>query len=213
MSVQRRQDELIEELTGTKVKQSKRENIPMAELTANETVDINAYNMVETDDSTSEEETPVSLDRYENVLIDREELNKDQADLYLPTGDYIWRDRKMSVRIKEEDTSSKDIDKKGRTTFSWFGKVESKDGSTEGVYYLTVSPDKRNRLVDGRPGKEPDTFYKNYLAADRLFFQVNERNAERFTEIIAFLDKEMYYMNITRGKNGGNFFQSFKKVS
>ena len=168
-----------------------------------DTVEINDYAMEDEHlTGSASYETP-SLDELQNVTIDRESVQKDKEEMFLPTGDYMWRDRKFST--------SKSGD--GRLFLRWYGKVESKTGDSEGQFQLSLSPEKRFRKdANGNPTKELDGFYKAWLSADDLYFKTHEGNAERITQVIEMLNTETYWMNITRGKNGGNFFQGFKKV-
>ncbi len=191
------QDRIIKELAAKEDKQLK-EILKMAD-----TVELNDYAMEDDHLTGSASHDTPSLDELQNVTIDREAVQQDKAAMFLPTGDYMWRDRKFST--------SKSGD--GRLFLRWYGKVESKTGDAEGQFQLSLSPEKRFRKdSNGNPTKELDNFYKAWLSADDLYFKLHESNAERITQVIEMLNTETFWMNITRGKNGGNFFQGFKKI-
>jgi len=165
-----------------------------------DTVDLSSdYDMPEL----SGEAVTNTLEELQDVAIDRESFSKDKEEMFLPSGDYIWKEKKFTL--------SKGND--GRQYWRWTGMVESKDGEHEGQFQLSMSPVKRQRKdSDGNGTKQYDFFYEAFIKADSFFFRLNEKNAERLTQIIEMLNDETYWMNITRGKNGGNYFQNFKKV-
>lgn len=168
-----------------------------------ETVDIDDYAMTDAPSGESTAYLTIPLDELQNIEINIAEVMKDKEEMFLPSGDYLWRERKFSTR-KGED---------GRLYLSWSGQVESKDGSSEGYYQLTISPDKRYRKdASGSDSKQVDNFYKAWISALDLYFKVKEENPSRVTQVVEFLDSESYWMNITRGKQGGNYFQAFKKM-
>jgi hypothetical protein len=176
----------------------------------NETVDMSDYDM----ESNETTETTHTLPELQNDEINRESLTEDHKSLFLPTNDYIWKNtRNFFASLVRSDSHENDVSPDGRTLWKWSGRVESKNGEHEGFFQLMMSPDKRYRKDDkGRDTKEIDNLYKAYLNADKLFYLINERQALRRTEIIILLNESSYFMNITQGKNGGNFFQSFKVI-
>ena len=157
---------------------------------------------------------PPSLDEIDATAPDHESMAKAKAELFLPTGEYIWVD-KPDVKppsFLEKDKKRGDVSVKGRCFINLFGKVESKDGLYTDYFRVSLSPDERKQKdSDGNALKKSDMFYQLWMKACDLYYDIYEEVHSKNSDIVHMLETGSYYMYITLGKKrGGNFLNGFK---
>lgn len=144
--------------------------------------------------------------------LDDDQLNKDAKKGTLPSGWYRkneeWASRK---RVDENDRKRDDGCPEGRLYFSFYGIVSYKD--VEGFVYFQISPDKRYK-VDRQTGEvdetQWDSSYKLFLEARKCYTIKTTKTPKKLSELVEFLSKARYQINVTEGKQGGNFVNRFK---
>lgn len=181
---------------------------------------------------------PTPLDEEENISqddeisklfysskVDTRALADAQAELHLERGDYLWEAASLKISYGSNPLDKDPADffarngmpEKGRCTIHVSGAVKPRDPKGRGGRFMfTVSPDKRYRRDQEGNLLDPlelDMFSKPWLMLTEFFFQKNERQIRSEGEIIDLLRSCLYYMYITKGKNGGNFLNQFKELS
>lgn len=143
-----------------------------------------------------------------------EEVAKVENELFLPSGSYRWSEGNMSVRRNfiPDDKSPSDKSPEGRLVYNFSGMVEAVDGSRIGRYNgFGISPDARLAKTEAYRD-QMDFLTQNWAKATRLFFDKHERKPTTVGEVLQMLAQGLYYMYITRGKNGGNYLGNFTNM-
>jgi len=156
-----------------------------------------------------------------SAKIDPAELAQKSSELYLDTGLYVWEKGKVTVRPTFNDKDKASTDRAaqaghpehGRFMIHVSGTVMHTATQRKGRFNFSCSPDVRHqRDRQNNITPEIDQFHRRYLEAVAFYFKKYEKQPETEQAVIDMLSQGLYYMYITKGSSGGNFFNGFREM-
>lgn len=159
--------------------------------------------------------------------IDPEELAKKEAELFIPTGEYVWYSANkekaaltVAYRTIPQDKDSRDITARkgkpelGRSIWNVYGMVKNIETGRTGRFSFQCSPDQRYRRdAQGNITSPPevDQLSKTYATWSMFFYQKYERKPKNEGEVLDLIKSTLYSMRITQGQRG-NFLGGVKSL-
>ena len=148
----------------------------------------------------------LSLDALSEMSFNDSRDEQELAKLNPPTGDWKKSDRweleEKNIRVNLEDTQPGDVDSRGRTTFTFIGKPDSRSAhgiEYQPVIFLRISPDMRQKR--DKPD-DVDMAYKLFLKSKELYMTIHGEKPKTFKQLLSMLEEDTYLLRTMNGDSG-----------
>lgn len=167
--------------------------------------DIDDSNFDVPEDINEENDEPTVPHSVLNAKINKARDAISRKKLYPPQGDWKkvdkWDGREVTF---EQDKSPDDLNPNGRTMLMVYGKPEERISNTGEPFSIPTlqvrcSPDVR---YDKKNPTEHDFMHKMFLKAERVFFELYQRDADFVQEIFDMLRDDSYFIVTGTGDDG-----------